>query len=128
MKRKINSNNILKTATIILYSELTGVRKKKYRYSLSPLRKFEWDLVTVYKLDNMKIEVRQSEDGHNMPHFHVTLKSKKIDAVYTISPIKLYQGKIDAKSDKAVRRWAENNRDLLVDMWNKFHGYRIKVS
>ena len=30
--------------------------------------------------------------------------------------------------NKAIIEWAEANRDKLVNMWNDYHGYRIKVS
>lgn len=127
-RRRFKDNIILKESTINLYKELTGKKKHRCKYSIKRIHKYNWDLVTVDKVDNMKIEVREAENGHKIPHFHVTLKSKQIDAVYKIDPIEFYIGEIDSKSNKSIKKWAEINRDVLVDMWNEFHGHRIRVN
>lgn len=128
MKKNTEEDMILKISSIELYNELVGRKRTRYKFSIKRIRASEWELNTVGYVNNMKIEVRSSEKGHNLPHFHVTVKSKEIDAVYTIDPIELYEGEVTSKVDKAIVKWAETNRDKLVDMWNEYHGYRIKVS
>ena len=127
-KPKNEKEKVLCDSSVILYNKIFGSKRfSGYRVNLKRIPKSEWNLNTVGKINAIKIEVRSSEKHHNVPHFHVTAPGK-IDAVYTISPIALYEGEISGKDDKAVREWAEQNIELLVDMWNDFHGYRIKVS
>ena len=129
-RKKIHNENekVLASSTVSLYNELFGKKKySSYRFLVKRIPKAEWNVQTVGRINSIKIEVRSSEKPHNLPHFHVTAPGK-IDAVYTISPLAFYEGEISGKDNKAVLKWAEKNREILVDMWNDFHGYRIKIS
>lgn len=125
MKVKVSK---LQLSTLQLYNSLFG--RKKFgscKFTVRRIPPVEWNIQTAGRINAIKIEVRSSEKPHNLPHFHVTA-SDKIDAVYTISPLAFYEGKIDSKSNKMILEWAEQNRTTLVEMWNDYHGYRIKVS
>lgn len=129
MIRKDNSDiqTALKVSSICLYNQI--FKKKRYgnyKYFVKKIPQYEWNVQTVGRINKLKIEVRSSEKPHNLPHFHVTAPGK-VDAVYTIEPLAYYEGQVDGKSNKAILQWAEINRDILVEMWNDFHGYRIKV-
>ena len=128
MKRENSIVNKLKASSLSLFNEIYGYKKyRRYKITIKRIQKSEWDLQTVGRIKALKIEVRSSEKPHNLPHFHVTSPGK-IDAFYTISPVAFYKGKISGNDNKAVIELAEANRDMLVNMWNDFHGYRIKVS
>ncbi len=128
MFKKNDLQNELTTTTILLYTSIFGKKPwRNYKFSCKRIPSAEWNIQTAGRINSLKIEVRSSEKPHNLPHFHVTAPGK-IDAVYTINPIAFYEGEIDGKSNKKILEWAEQNRDILVEMWNDYHGYRIKVS
>ena len=127
-KRKQVANGGLAISSLALFNELYGKKKYgKYKFVVKKIPTTECNLQTVGRINALKIEVRNSEKPHNLPHFHVTAPGKA-DAVYTISPVAFYKGEISGKDNKAVIEWAEKNREVLVEMWNDYHGYRIKVS
>ena len=128
IKRKDLMGDKLKYSSALLFNEVYG-RKRfgRYRLEIKKIRKLERESKKVGEINAIKIEVRNTEKPHNLPHFHVTAPGK-IDAVYTIDPVAFFKGKIDGKNNKAVLKWAEENRDKLVYMWNDLHGYRIRVS
>ena len=112
-----------------LYIDLFGKKKcGKYQISIDRINSTEVTIQTVTRINSLKIEIRSSEKPHNMPHFHVTAPGR-VDAVYTISPtVELYKGNINSKDNKLILKWAKENREILVEMWNDYHGYRIKAS
>lgn len=118
---------VLKVSSIRLYTQIYKKKRFSYKYFIKKIPQCEWNKQTVGMINKLKIEVRSSEKPHNLPHFHVTAPGK-VDAVYTIEPLAYYEGHVDGKSNKAILQWAQINRDILVKMWNDFHGYRIKVS
>lgn len=127
-KRDHVANSDLTISSLVLFNELYGKKKYgKYKFIVKQIPTSEWNLQTAGRIKSLKIEVRNSEKPHNLPHFHVTAPGKA-DAVYTISPVAFYKGEISGKDNKAVIEWAEKNREVLVEMWNDYHGYRIKVS
>lgn len=128
MVKKNDLQNELSTTTKLLYISIFGKKRwSGYKFSCKRIPSAEWNIQTAGRINSLKIEVRSSEKPHNLPHFHVTAPGK-IDAVYTIDPIAFYEGEIDGKSNEKILEWAEQNRDTLVEMWNDYHGYRIKVS
>lgn len=128
MYRQNASTSMLSLTTLIMYQELFGNKKYgKCKFHVEKIKYSEHYVQTVGKINSMKIEVRSSEKPHNLPHFHVTAPGR-IDAVYTISPLGFYKGDVSSKDNKTILKWAEENKDILVNMWNDFHGYRIKVS
>lgn len=76
--------------------------------------------------NNIKLEVRSNEGHHNVAHFHVTVKGRG-QGSYRIDNLEPLQTNLDSKTEKTVLEWAESNRQLLVDVWNKYHGHRIIV-
>lgn len=113
----------------MLYMELFGKKRwGGYRFSIKKISFGERTLQTVDRVNSLKIEIRSSEKPHNLPHFHVTAPGKA-DAVYTFSPrVQFLEGNVGSKENKAILKWAEQNREKLVDMWNDYHGYRIKAN
>lgn len=127
-KRDQIANSDLTISSLALFDKIYGKKKfGRYKFMVKEIPTSEWNIQTVGRIRALKIEVRNSEKPHNLPHFHVTAPGKA-DAVYTISPVAFYMGEISGKDNKAVIEWAEKNRDMLVEMWNSYHGYRIKVS
>lgn len=122
------ANSTLSLTTKALFVSIFGKKKYGgYKYSCKRIPGAEWIIQTAGRINSLKIEVRSSEKPHNLPHFHV-IAPGKIDAVYTIDPVAFYEGEIDGKSNKKILEWAVLNRSKLVEMWNDYHGYRIKVS
>ena len=76
--------------------------------------------------NNIKFEVRSNEGHHNVAHFHITVKGEG-QGSYRIDNLQPIVSDIDTKTEKIVLKWAEENRQLLVDIWNKYHGNRITV-
>lgn len=130
MRKEASEKTIkLKLSTIELYCKIFGEKKVfGYKYSVEKIKAYNIERNTVGRIKSLKIEVRSSERPHNLAHFHVTSPGRGIDAVYTLDPIEYFKGEIDSKSNKMVLKWAEENKDVLINMWNDFHGYRIKVS
>lgn len=113
MKRESFKSLELEISTRVLCVELFGRgRVRNYKVKVEHIGTFEHTVQTVGRINSIKIEVRSSEKPHNLPHFHVTAPGR-IDAVYTISPVSLYEGKISSKDSKLILEWAENNRDAL---------------
>lgn len=127
--KKTNIDTSLKVSTIVLYMKLFGKKKwGGYRFSIKKISSGERTLQTVDRINSLKIEIRSSEKPHNLPHFHVTAPGK-VNAVYTFSPmVRFLEGNVGSKENKAILKWAEQNREKLVAMWNDYHGYRIKAS
>lgn len=126
---KRNEKIEMKITTGLLANSLNVAKRGlRYKISIHRIRSYEATLNTIKNDIGMKIEVRNTEGNHKTPHFHVSSKSKDIDVVYKIDPIELYIGTVDSKTDKKIIEWAEHNRNILVDMWNDYHGYRIYVS
>lgn len=54
---------------------------------------------------------------HNPPHFHVTEAGMK--AKIEIATLEVMAGKIRRSTYRRVRRWAEGNREFLVEHWDE---------
>ena len=70
--------------------------------------------------------MRSNEGHHNFAHFHVTAKGTG-QGSYRIHNLEPLQTNLDSKTEKTVLEWAKSNRQLLVDVWKKYHEHRIVV-
>lgn len=131
-KKKLRKEDIillqLRMAIIELSNELADTsNKQNYKIKVQKILSFEQDLVTVAQLDKkVRFEVREKEAPHNIPHFHITIKNGG-DGSYKISDLTPIETTIPRKTEKKLLIWAEKNRQILVDTWNEFHGYRVMV-
>jgi hypothetical protein len=101
----------------------------KYKITIYKAFPFEHDAVTIkpQMSNNIKIEVRASEPQHNHAHFHVTVRGKG-DGSYRIDNLQPIESNLSSADEKIIIAWAVKNRQLLIDTWNQFHGYRISVA
>lgn len=131
-KKKLRKETIillqLRRAIIELSNELAGTsNEQNYKIKVQKILPVEQDLVTVAYLNKkVKFEVREKEAHHNIPHFHITIKNEG-DGSYKISDLTPIKSTIPRKTERKLLIWAEKNRQILVDTWNKFHGYRVMV-
>lgn len=129
LNQKTNIKYLLLSSVIHLDREL-GFKAniRKYRVKVLPLNIPELTSQTVGKLNNnIKFEVRSKEGHHNVAHFHITIKGEG-QGSYRIDNLQPIVSDIDTKTEKIVLKWAEENRQLLVNTWNHYHGQRITVS
>ena len=57
------------------------------------------------------------KNEHNPPHFHV--KYNEFLAAFSISDLRLIDGKLPNRVKNMVLEWADMHRDELMDNWNK---------
>lgn len=121
-RKRIIQLTLLKIAV----EELDENQKRNYKVSL---RKYPFaDLVTIGRMNNnIKFEVRENEGHHNVAHFHVTIRGKG-SASFRIDNLETIESDLSLSDEKEIRKWALRHRDLLIDTWNQFHGYRITVA
>ena len=118
----------LNNAVSELSKELGDERDKPYIVSTKRLFPGQRELVTIGTLNNkVKFEVREKEAHHNEPHFHITIKGEG-SGCYRISDFTAIKTNIPRSTEKKLLEWARNNRQILVDTWNEFNGYRVTVS
>ena len=114
----------LKAAVTDLSDDLGGRSKQPYKVTIRKIRPVEIDIVTVGKINN---NIRFEVPHHNEAHFHITIRGKGSGS-YRISDFSAIESNISSKTEKKLLAWAQENRQILVDTWNEFHGYRITVA
>lgn len=62
------------------------------------------------------ILIQMFYDDHAPPHFHATYQGFK--AIYEISPVRLYAGKLPKRGDRLVREWARIHQEELLADWD----------
>lgn len=119
----------LKIAIIKLSKTLDETGGLRYKVDVRAIRPYEHDLVTVKRFNSNKIrfEVREKEQNHKEPHFHITITDEGSGS-YRIKDLSRIESNIKRKTEKELLKWAQENRQTLVDTWNKFHGYRVTVA
>ena len=86
------------------------------------------DAVTIAKINNLKIEVREDEQNHGRPHFHVTLNKNEQSVSIALDNFEVLAGGLDPKYMKTVMIWAMDNADFLRNAWQEFHGSAVQVA
>ena len=108
-----------------LDESLFGEKGNEYKAHVK--RVYSRELITVFRCNNIKVEIREKENGHNRPHFHISVRGAG-DASYAIDTLDKIVGEIDSKTEKRVLIWAMENRELLKTTWESFHGSTVLVS
>lgn len=118
----------LQAAVTKLSCDLSGDSNMPYKVYVHKIRPVEVGIVTVGQMNNnVKFEVREKEAHHNEAHFHITIRGKGSGS-YRISDFSAIESSISRKTEKGLLAWAQENKQLLVDTWNEFHGHRITVA
>lgn len=118
----------LKAAIIVLDKELFTRPRVRYTVRKKPLNLGYHELITVGRINNnIKFEVRDNEHHHNVAHFHVTIRGKGSGS-YRIDDLTAIQSDLSNSDEKIVLEWAKANKQILTNIWNEYHGYRIIVA
>ena len=56
---------------------------------------------------------------HNPPHFHA--KYAEYEELIVIEGLNTYSGKLPTKQRKKVIKWAEENREFVIERWNEYN-------
>lgn len=73
---------------------------------------------TIVTINNIDIRIYFNDTrGHNLPHFHADGPDES--SVFSIPGLKELAGDLRSKDVKKVLEWAEENVDLLIDVWNE---------
>lgn len=56
---------------------------------------------------------------HNPPHFHALTANTA--ALITIADLVILEGKLPKGATKAVMKWAEENRAMLWEVWDRLN-------
>lgn len=87
------------------------------------------DFVQIAKLDGIRFEIRAKEQGHNIPHLHVSTSSASLSIAIETGEILAQKGKIAPAQLKMAKIWVFENKDLLEKRWNEFsNGIEIKIA
>lgn len=123
-KRKILLS-FLEVCASKLDESLFGQKGKKYTARVRA--KYSYELTTILRCNNIKVEIREKENGHNRPHFHITIRGAG-NASYAIDTLERIVGEIDSKVEKRILLWAAENKELLNAAWESFHGSTISIA
>ncbi len=127
MNRRISKKNRRRIYLLLLEKAMNELDENDGIYSARALHIPSVEVRTLTNLNGYRIEIRSSrEEKHNLAHFHV-MKNKSGKASIRIDNLEVVESSLDNKTLKRVLDWAEENRNLLVSVWNEFHGYRILV-
>lgn len=86
---------------------------------------FDGTFKVVDRQGSLRFEIRTKENGHNEPHFHVETGDFK--ASYSINTFERVAGIFPPKIEKQIIIWAKKNHEMLVEIWNSYHGDFIRA-
>lgn len=72
-----------------------------------------------------KFEVRQDELRDRFPHFHITNKVTKNSISMSIDTFEALAGDMPKRVLRVIRKWAGENKKLLMDTWKAFHSIEV---
>ncbi|MFN4197900.1 MAG: DUF4160 domain-containing protein [Flavobacterium sp.] len=72
---------------------------------------------TIKIIDNVKIDMYSRD--HPPPHFHV--KFAEYEELIEIETLETYAGKMPKVQRKKVTDWAVDNKEFLLDIFNKLN-------
>ncbi|MEA1927067.1 MAG: DUF4160 domain-containing protein [Candidatus Auribacterota bacterium] len=72
----------------------------------------------VLKFQNIKIKMYQ-EIGHKRPHIHIDYGNTNHVASYAVDNSSRISGNLDKKYDKKIKNWINNNRRMLIHLWEQ---------
>jgi hypothetical protein len=65
------------------------------------------------------VKIQMFADDHNPPHFHVT--SPRGAVLVKIDDLTVLEGEIDRRDLDDAKAWAEKNRQVLSDEWERLN-------
>lgn len=92
---------------------LQNVRHTHY----SELCSEEPSVPTVHRIGKLLIQL--FADDHAPPHFHVDAPNGK--AMVRIDTLEIHRGSLTRRDYEAARDWASQNRELLINEWNRLN-------
>lgn len=97
------------------------------KYKAHVLRTPSAEVRTIKRLNGYRIEIRSArEDNHNYAHFHV-VKGTDGMASIRIDTLEVLESSLPRKDLNKILEWALTNREILLNVWNEYHGCRIRV-
>lgn len=127
MNYRQNKKNKRKLLLALLSACVSSLDESGGKYNARALHVPSTEVRTLKQMNGYRIEIRSSrEDVHNYAHFHV-VKGTDGMASIRIDNLEVIKTSLPNKDLKRVLEWAEVHRNILVEVWNEFHGYRILV-
>ena len=80
---------------------------------------FEQKLATYKK---MKFEMRTKENGHNVPHIHVSYNRKNV--TISINDGSILKGELPDHKKIQAQKWVLDNKAELIEKWREMFGDR----
>ena len=68
---------------------------------------------TYFRFNGIKIDLYFND--HIPPHFHAIYA--EYEELIEIETLKTYRGNLPSKQHKKVIKWAEENQDILMEIW-----------
>lgn len=68
---------------------------------------------TYFSFDGIKIDLYFND--HTPPHFHAIYA--EYEELIEIQTLETYQGKLPSKQHKKVIKWAKENQEILMEIW-----------
>jgi hypothetical protein len=75
-------------------------------------------LIKSYPRRKLKIRI-DSNKNHDRPHLHIDIDGYRHSASIAIDDGEELAGDVDRKIRKIVKKWIEDNRDVLLEIWNE---------
>lgn len=127
MKYRINKKAKRSLLLKLLENSVSQLEENICIYKARTLRIPSRESKTLKNINGYRLEIRSSrEDKHNYAHFHI-VKGEEGMASIRIDTLQVIESSLPSKDEKKILKWAQENRDILVEVWNEFHGYRILV-
>lgn len=76
----------------------------------------------VGKHEGIIFEIRTKEHNHNIPHLHASYGEYNISI--SILDNKVLSGNLPRKQEKYAVDWVINNKNKLINDWNRIHIYK----
>jgi len=74
---------------------------------------------SVANVRGLRFEVRPKENGHNVPHCHVSYQGRCISV--SLTDFRILEGNLAHKQEKLASEWIEGNIQVLKNYWNEYH-------
>jgi len=72
---------------------------------------------TYFTIDGIKIDLYF--DDHAPPHFHAIYA--EYEELIEIQTLETYRGHLPSKQRKKVIKWAKENQEILMEIWDNNH-------
>ncbi|WP_461204567.1 DUF4160 domain-containing protein [Clostridium sp. DL1XJH146] len=79
----------------------------------------ESSFARIANVRGLTFEVRPKEQGHNVPHCHVSYQGRNISI--SLLDFRVLQGNLPPKQQREASKWVEDNIQILKNYWNEYH-------